>query len=37
MTVDLRFVPYDYKKAAAKILQTGMSEEFAAKLYPRVK
>ncbi len=35
MIVDLRFVSYDYKTAAKKILQAGLPEEFAQKLYPK--
>lgn len=34
MTLDLRYVPYDYKTAAGKIIQAGLPEEFAQKLYP---
>jgi len=34
MTLDLRYVPYDYKRAAQKIIEAGLPEEYARKLYP---
>lgn len=34
MTLDLRYVQYDYKSAARKIIAAGLPEEYARKLYP---
>lgn len=37
MTIDLRYVSYDYKAAAEKIRLAGIPEEYARKLYPAEK
>lgn len=37
MTIDLRYVEYDFKTAADKIKDAGLPEEFARKLYPLEK
>lgn len=34
MALELRYMPYDYKTAANKIIQAGLPKAFAEKLYP---
>lgn len=37
MTLNVRFIPYDFKTAAEKIIQVGLPKTYAQKLYPNVR